>query len=358
MIDFNEVRPATRSLATRQPTRLERRTLSDPSWALEVEPGTGSPYTDQLEVSLQRQLGSNFAVEATGIYKKTKDFIALRPYDSGTGQFYNWTSSPFKTWTGYDTKVWEIERRDYTGDGKFDIDDAKYVLNHIKYRAVNVDEFDGKSVGRDFTGLQLVFTKRYSNRWQGLGSINWARSDGIAPRTVDQNWFIDGPMVMDTPFGSSYNHFQNNLEGPMLMTPQWMAKISGSYMIPRIETNFGLRYRFDSGRPFFPLQTIPTFATWMSSLQNGVYLGTGGNDQLVAADPNHPDYGPPTSIFDLNLTKELRFAKGYGANISFDVLNAFNENAPNRIGYRQGDYGRVYSLVSPRVYRAGVKLIF
>ena len=40
------------------------------------------------------------------------------------------------------------------------------------------------------------------------------------------------------------------------------------------------------------------------------------------------------------------------------MLNAFNENAPNSIGYHQGDFGRVYSLVQPRIYRVGVKLLF
>jgi hypothetical protein len=40
------------------------------------------------------------------------------------------------------------------------------------------------------------------------------------------------------------------------------------------------------------------------------------------------------------------------------VLNAFNSSSPNRIGWKQADYGRVYGLVSPRVVRAGVKFMF
>jgi hypothetical protein len=352
------VRPATRLLPGRQPSSLASSALTNRSFELEVGEGTTSPYTDQFEVSLQRQLGADYSVEVTGIYKQSKDFIALKAYNTATGNYYNWTSFPFETWTGYNTKAWEIAREDYNGDGKFDIDDARFVLNNIGYRAVNVDNFDGQDVKRNYTGLQLVFNKRYSNRWQGLAAVNWNASDGMAPRTVDQNWYIDGPMIMDTPFGSSYNHFQNNLSGPLLMTPELMVKISGSYMIPVVETNFGLRYRYDSGRPFFPVESIPQFAGWMSTLNEGVYLGTGGNDQLVAADPDNPDFGPATSIIDLNLSKQFSFGTGYGVNLSLDVLNALNENSPNRIGFRQGDYGRVYSLVGPRMYRAGVKFVF
>ena len=354
-VDFNEVRPATRLLATREPSSLLRSSVQDPSWDLEVAPGTTSPYTDQFHVSLQRQIGSNLAIEGSYIFKQTNDLIVLRPYNSATGHDWEWESQPYTTWRDYDTKVWQIALRDYDGDGVIDVNDAKFVLNNTDYRAVNMDQFDGQSVDRVYHGVQLVLSKRYSNRWQGLASVNWNASDGLAPRTVSQNWYIDGPMTMDTPFGTSMNNFQNNISGPLPMTPEWMFKVAGSYTIPVIETNFGLRYRYDSGRPIFPTASIPGFASWMSDLQPGVYLGGGGN--MVADDPDNPIWMPATSIVDLSLSKELRVS-GYGANISFDVLNAFNENSPSSIGYSQGDLGRVYSLVNPRVYRVGVKLIF
>lgn len=357
-VDFNEVRPATRLLANRRPTRaLAPPSVTDPSWSLQVEPGTGSPYTDQFHVSVQRQIGHNLAVEAGYIYKKTDDLIALRPYNRQTGEYWEWESKPFTTWRGYQTKVWSVKLKDYNGDGKTDVNDAKYVLNNTDHRAGNLTSFDGKDVGREFHGFQVVFTKRYSQRWQGMAALNWSDSSGIAPRTVDQNWYIDGPMIMDTPFGASYNQFQNNLEGPLPMTPKFMAKITGSYTIPRIETDFGLRYRYDSGRPFFPVEGLPTFATWMSDIQPNLILGT-GNDQIVADDPDNADWLPATSIIDLSLSKELSFAAGLGANISLDVLNAFNENTPNRVGFREGDYGRVYSLVQGRTYRLGLKFLF
>ncbi|HEV7766946.1 MAG TPA: TonB-dependent receptor, partial [Thermoanaerobaculia bacterium] len=355
--DFDEVRPATRLLVGRPPNVLVSSSRPDPTWALEVADGTGSPYTDQFHISIQRQLGSDIAIEAGYILKQTRDLLALRPYNTATGEYWNWTSSPFTTWTDYETQVWEVERTDYNGDGVFDVADAKFILDNTGYRTVNVDEFAGEEADRVFHGLQLVLTKRYAKRWQALAAINWNQSDGIAPRTVDQNWYIDGPLVMDTPFGSTMNHFQNNLDGPLPMTPKWMVKISGSYTLPRIETDFGLRYRFDSGRPFFAVQELPTFATWMTDLQPGVFLGTGWHGFMVADDPTKPDWTPSTSIIDLSLSK--RFAvRGYGLSVSLDVLNAFNENSPNRVGFHEADYGRVYGLVQPRTVRAGVKLGF
>ena len=357
MVDFNEVRPAYRLLVGRQPNMLLSSGTRDPSWSLQVAPGTKSPYTDQFELSLQRQLGRDYAVEGTAIYKRSKNFIALQPFNLATGQNWEWTQSPFTTFTGFQTKGWQIALKDYNGDGKVDVDDAKYVLSHTGYRAANISTFDGQSVHRDYDGLQLVFTKRYSSRWQGLAGINWNHSSGIAPRMLDQNWYIDGPMIMDTPFGTSYNDYQNNLNGPSLMTPRLMVKVNGSYTIPRVEADFGLRWRFDTGRPFWPIQNIPTFASWMSST-DGVFLTGNGNSQIVAADVKHPSWMPSTSIFDLSVGKTLRAVRGTQLYVDMTVLNALNENSPNIIGFKQGDFGRVYSIVQPRTYRVGVKLMF
>jgi hypothetical protein len=339
------------------PAFLHASNISNPSWALEVEPGTGSPYTDQFNVSVQRQLGQNFAVELGYVYKQTNDLLALRPYNTATGEFWEWESSPFTTWRGYDTNVWQIQLADYNGDGATNVDDAKFVLNNNAFRAVNMSEFAGDDANRKYHGLQLVFTRRHAQRWQGMASINWNKSDGIAPRPVDQNWYIDGPMVMDTPFGSTMNHFQNNLSGPLPMTPELMVKISAGYTVPVIETELGMRYRYDSGRAIFPIQGIPTFASWMSEIPAGVYLGA-GHDFMVADDPDDPDWMPPTSILDLSLAKSFNAARFGSVRVSLDVLNALNENAPNSVGFRQGDYGRVYSIVQPRTYRAGIKYSF
>lgn len=357
-LDFDEVRPATRLLVGRTPDELLSSNISDPSWALEVAPGTGNPYTDQFHVSIARQLGSNFSVEAGYILKQTNDLLALQPYNEATGEYWDWVELPFTTFTGYETSVWEIARNDYNGDGTFDVADAKFILDNTGYRVVNMDEFAGQKAERIYHGLQLVFTKRHADRWQGLASVNWNESDGIAPRTVDQNWYIDGPMVMDTPFGSTFNHFQNNLEGPLPMTPEWMVKISGSYTLPVIETDFGLRYRYDSGRAFFPVQGLPTYQSWMGDLASNPLMGTASHEFMVAADPNNADYTPATSIVDLSLSKNFTLAGSYGLDVSIDVLNALNEDAPNRVGFHDGDYGRVYGLVTPRIVRAGVKFQF
>jgi outer membrane receptor protein involved in Fe transport len=47
-----------------------------------------------------------------------------------------------------------------------------------------------------------------------------------------------------------------------------------------------------------------------------------------------------------------------GIGVALDLLNAFNEDSPSSVGFGAGDYGRVYGLVPPRIFRLGLKFDF
>jgi len=357
-VDFDEVRPATRLLAGRTPDQVVDWGTDDPSWELEVAPGTTSPYTDQFYLSVQRQIGRDFALELSYVYKVTKDILGLRPYNEATGEYWEWEELPYTTWTGQETTVFQVPLRDYDGSGTIDFDDVKFIQDNTHYRALNAKEIAGKDVERTYQGVQLVFNKRYSNRWQMLASFNWNDSDGFAPRQVDQYWYIDIPLVHNTPNGSSPNHYTNNLSGPLLMTPEVLFKLAGSYKIPVIETDLGLRVRYDSGQALFPIEALPSYAGWESSFREGAIVTPGFHDYMVADDANNADWLPSKTLFDINLSKDFPLGDVGSLWVSFDVFNALNDGSANKVGYGQGDYGRVYALVAPRHYRLGVKFSF
>jgi outer membrane receptor protein involved in Fe transport len=364
-VDPDEVVWMTDQLYLMEPAFQQWSSTGDASWRLEVEPGTSSPYTDQFNISLQRQLGRDLAIEVSYIYKKTENFLVLTPYDLATGEFFEWEGRPYSPWTGYDTTVWSIVVEDFNGDGVINGDDAGYPSDGATrgWMAQNLTSWQGQDVERTYQGLQLVLTKRFSNRWQGNFALNYMKTDGFFPRTVNQNWYIDGPLTMDTPFGSTWNHFQNNMSGPALMTPEWMAKLAGSYTIPVIETDFGFRIRYDSGRPIFAIDSNigPFYASWMGvdGYDPETHLVSAGwHDRLVVQDPDDPNWMPSTTIVDLNLRKRFGIGGGMGITGSIDVLNAFNEGNANSIGYTGADYGMVNSIVRPRIYRLGLKFDF
>jgi outer membrane receptor protein involved in Fe transport len=361
-IDSNEVEWATRQLNGMDPNVLMSHEVQSASFRLEVDPGTSNPYTDQFNLSVQRQLGRDMAIELSYIYKKTQNFLVIDGYDLATGDYFDWHTLPYTTWTGYDTPAWTVTIEDFNGDGVIDGEDAGYPSSDDTrgWRAHNLNSFNGEDVSRTYQGVQLVLSKRFTNRWQGNFAINYTKTDGFYPRVVKQNTFIDGPLSMDTPFGSTPNHFQNNLSGPALMTPEWMAKVAGSYTIPVIETDFGFRLRYDSGRALFPIdQGFNVYASWMGDFDPEVHFTeTGWHNRIVADNPDDPDWMPATTIVDLNLRKRFGIGRGTGISVSFDVLNAFNEGSPSRVGYTQDDYGKVTALVVPRRYRLGLKFDF
>jgi outer membrane receptor protein involved in Fe transport len=357
-LDSDEVWYGTRLLQGRTPDRIDDDGLQDNSWEFEVAPGTGNTYVDQFNLSIQRQLGRDFALELSYVYKKTNDLIVLQPYNEATGEYWEWEQVPYTTTTGQQTNAYEIVLRDYDGSGAVDFDDVQFVLDNTHYRAVNAQDFAGQDVNRTYNGLQLTLNKRYSNRWQMLASINYTDSDGFVPRQIDQDWYIDAPVANDTRAGTSPNHFVNNLEGPLLMTPEWMFKLAGSYRIPVIETDLGVRVRYDSGRPVFQTEELPTYRTWMSDFQEGVFLSTGSHDFMVSDDPNDPDWTPSTTLIDLSLNKSFKLGDFGDLAISLDALNVTNEGSPSRVGFDAADYGRVYAVVFPRRYRAGLKFSF
>jgi len=361
-IDSDEVEWATRQLNGMEPSALMSSSVDPASFRLEVENGTSNPYTDQFNLSIQRQIGRDMGIELSYIYKKTQNFLVLDAYDLATGDYFEWNTLPYTTWTGYEGEAWTVTIEDFNGDGVINGDDATYPSEDVTrgWRARNLNSWEGQDVSRTYQGVQLVLTKRFSNRWQGNFAVNYTKTDGFYPRVVKQNTFIDGPLSMDTPFGSTPNHFQNNLNGPALMTPEWMAKLAGSYTIPAIETDLGFRLRYDSGRAIFPIdQNFPLYASWMPSFDPEVnFTSTGWHNRMVASDPDDPDWLPATTIIDLNLRKRFGIGRGMGIQVSFDVLNATNEGSPARVGFGQDDYGKVTALVVPRRYRLGVKFDF
>jgi len=359
-ISYQDMVAAVRAIPGLTPTSIDDLGITDPSWSLKVRDGTEDTFTDQYTLSLGRELRPNLAVEATLIYKKTDDIIVNWPINPATGQDWNWDRVPYTTQEGKTYDVWSIALEDYNHDGVTDIEDARWVTSNQDFEARNLGRIDGHAPEREFKGFQLVLNKRLSNRWQMTGSYLYSDGTGVAPRTTDQGWYIEGPMIMDTPFVASPNQLVNNMTGELPMLPKHALKIAGSYVIPKIEVDLGMRLRYNSGRPMWPTEVVPQFASWMDSL-DGVILSTGGETggSIVAVDPDDADHLPDSTIIDLSLGRDFKLGyRDLSLGVRVDALNITNEDAVNLAGFRPGDYGRVYSLENPRTVRLGLRLDF
>jgi outer membrane receptor protein involved in Fe transport len=233
------------------------------------------------------------------------------------------------------------------------------VTTHIDSQVRNLDKWDGKKAERQYQGAQIAFEKRQSNGWQLQGSFLYSHGTGVAPRTTDQNWYIEGPMIMDTPFVSSPNQLVNNMSGPLPMLPKYSLKLAGSYTIPKVLVDLGGRLRYNTGRPFWPVEVVPQFAAWMDSL-DGVILSTGSETggSIVAVPSNKPSYLPSATILDLSLAREFPLRGDLRVGLHLDALNVLNEDAVNSASFRRADFGNVLSIENPRTFRLGIRFLF
>jgi hypothetical protein len=305
----------------------------DRSWQLNVAKNLKDQHTDQFTVNLERELFSDFSASVTYLYKKTSDVFANWPLNRVTGTDWEYAKVPYTTSYGKEVQLYNVVWKDYNGDGVVNGDDLTWIRSHIDYRVQNTPELDGKKPHRTYQGLQFVFRKRYSNRWQVLSSFLYSTSDGMAARAIRQDFNFEGPMVMDTTWIEDLNYAVNSMEGPLPFTQKYEFKLSGSYKIPVIEADLGFRFRFNSGRPLWPVESAPGYATWMGpSPPPGTVVTLSGGARIPAIDAKDPWYLPSEKILDLRVGKDFKLG-GYGSlNLAVDVLNVFNEAIPTGVG--------------------------
>ncbi len=347
-IDTVETREAARHVYGQTPFAVTNYEPADRfSWKLNVDPNLKDQFTDQITLNLERELLKDFSLSASFIYKHSANIFANIPLNKVTQQEWEYDRVPFKTLSGETVMLYSIKWKDYNGDGAIDGGDVRWIGENTDFKVVNMASFDGKKPVRDYQGYQLVFNKRYSNRWQMLGSFLFSHSNGMANRIYSQDMNIEGPMVTDNNWMSSLNYTIHNMEGPLPFTPKFEFKISGSYTVPKIELDLGARFRLHTGRPVWTLEEIPIHSEWADP-PGGVI--SGGTGSIVSGDPTKPDYLPTQTLLDLRAEKTFKISSIGSLSVVLDVFNVFNANTPTSIDY-QWEFGKVGGIVDPRTFR-------
>jgi hypothetical protein len=330
---------------------------SDPSWQLNVAPGTKNQHLDQWTINFEREIVKDLSFSATFIYKKTDDILVNIPINAATGDLFEYERVPYTTGYGQSVNLYSVVMKDFNGDGTIDVNDLEWISNNTAYEVRNLNNvgLEGIKGDRTYKGLQFVMTKRFSNRAQMLASFLYSRSNGPANRNNFQDWNIEGPEIMDTTWVLSFNQLINNLEGPLPFTPKYEFKVSGSYLLPKIDTDLGLRLRFSTGRPYWFLQDYAQVATWnFDDPPPGAVVDTGGIPTFVAVDPKHPVFLPSSLIVDLRFGKIFALGGQQSVMVSVDCFNIFNSNSVTNAEYYSRP-GVVTAVTTPsRKFRLGL----
>jgi hypothetical protein len=352
-VDTAETRSAARLVSGLTPISEESRE-TDSSWTLNVGDNVKDQHTDELTLNVEREVARNVSVSASYIYKHTADLFANIPINKVTGQEWEYERIPFTTLSGQQVQLYSVVARDYNGDGEINPDDIAWVHDNGTSRVQNMPTFDGIKPKRDYHGLQFVVNKRYSDRWQALASFLYSNSSGMARRSLRQDINVEGPMFWDDNWMSSLNQTINNLDGPLPFTPKYEFKLSGSYLIPRVEFDFGARLRMQSGRAVWQLENYPQQTEFDEAPPPGGVIDTGGLDQLVGV--SSPAYLPKRTLLDLHFDKVFKL-RSQSVHLIIDGFNVFNTFTPTDVD-PIFEYGKVTAIPQSRRFRFGARYEF
>ena len=295
-----------------------------------VDPDIRAETTDEFIVTFDKQIGDQFAVSASYIWRNYANFRAndYDNFDASNWRAVSWTPPPASCPAGASCPAVTY----YEPTSQLP----------VKYTYTNVDDFY-----RRYQGFELTARKRFSNRWQVNGSFS----------------YNDAPMTFESPKGYTYNSTTSdptNIEeslnggqyapestssglGNVFVNATWLGRLTGSYTLPLWDINLAAFYNARSGYPYIRSVLSPTRP--FSAGQATVFLDKRGDERL-----------PTMQTVDFRVDrvfalKRFRFTAG------IDIFNLMNSSTTlsMRGGQNATNANTISSLMGPRVMRFGVR---
>ena len=291
-----------------------------------LDPDIKHPYMNQFTFGIEREMFKDASFSATFIYRKWENIVG--PIDTVANYEPNNITIPgFGNETVY---------------GQTNVGEHAYFLTNITKDSspwIMLDPY------RKYWGIELLFNKRFSNKWQLLASYVYSQATG----TID-NGFAD-----DIGWGgSTYNpNFWINADGNSTSDPTHMLKVQGTYVLP-----FGIQFN-----AYF---RAITGNSWENRYRYRLPQGI----ETIFAEQRGSHHLPIQKILDMRLEKTFNFAQKYRVGFMLDVFNVLNDDTPlgwgDRIDYDYFDPSvypstdghELYSIVDARQIRLGIRFMF
>jgi len=311
------------------------------NWKL--QDGIKHPYMDQFTVSLERELFRDASVSISYIYRKWNNIIGV--YDTkAVYEPVDYFVSPL----GKTFQIYEL----VSGNAH------EFMIENIERRSDRPHYLN--DAYRKYQGVEFLFNKRFSNKWQLILSYIYSKTTGT----------IDNGQADDIGWGSRNSqqtgdpNFWINADGNATFDPTHMLKVQGTYILP-FDISFNVYFRAISG------------TTWAQRFRSRAL--NQGRVTFYTETRGSERYDMQTS-FDFRLEKIFTLAAKYRLGLMLDVFNLFNKNTitswGTRVGYDwlfEGDEPtyllpngytpstgghQLINIVNPRQVRLGIRVIF
>ena len=313
--------------------------------------GMKPPKTDELIFGLERELLTDFSVGVNYSYRRYTDILETRPEKhQGQSDFYTpadyvvggQAGGTFDDGNGHTITTPQVPF--YVLKPGVDAPVYFVIRNRPDYR-------------QTYNGLELMATKRLSNKWMFRGNItynDWTQRAGPnsfydptqripTASPANQTWCLgacSGPVIERSAGSGSFKD--------VFINSKWSMNVTGLYQLP---------WDFSLGASLSGRQGYPKIWRDEVSVDNGV-------DDTVLNKIGSVRF-PNVFELDLRAAKDFRVMNRVGITLSADMFNLpnkrtvlqretllFFDESPNSVG------NHIEELQSPRIWRFGARINF
>ncbi len=294
------------------------------------------PYMNQYTISLERELFRDASISVSYIARDWKNTIGV-----------------FDIKAQYEPVSYYVGPLDRT-DTLYDLvsgSEHEFMIENLNSGPYTLP--GNNNAYRKYRGIEFLFNKRFSNKWQLMLSYIYSKTTG----TIDNGWGDDIGWGGRNSQEASDPNFWINADGNATYDPTHMFKAQGTYVLP-FEINFNVAFRAITGEGWAQRYRTSRFG------QGRITYFT------EKRGSRHYDM---QNILDLRIEKIFILGGKYRLGLMFDCFNVLNANTitdwgtrydydwllPDDPDYTASTGGHdLYEIVDPRQIRLGIRLIF
>jgi hypothetical protein len=290
-----------------------------------VDPNSKTPFTEEFSGSLEHQFWGESSARVTYVRKHSGNLIPF--YYSGY----------VPAWNGQIT----IPTRQVSSDGQvFNLLDIPASLASQSTGVyTNVPDSDYY-----YDTIEVAFNKRFSQKFFVQMSADYQKRNELRSADID-DWGSTSPLSTD-PIGVGYFANVNPSVSNRQKTSMYHFQAMGRYTLP-YEVGFAVNYRYQSGFNYSEVIADADTSPGLNVTPSPFFVQN--------LDQNRSDN---VSLMNFRVDKGFTFNGHYKLTGIFDLYNVTNANPVTNFSLKNGNFGKIISVLDPRVAQVAVRFEF